>query len=294
MRLGRATQRRVLSLARRPAAFDHAAHADAIQRRAAVAASDYLDKAQQVSQRPQNAQKAQQSASVSAHVVRAPEGPRRDRRVLHFVAATDRLMPGMFGRIKLQVSRESVDLERLQRGVLSLCLDHDVTQPVGRVTEARISPGALRLSAEIARTSRARDFLTEYDERLRAGFSPGFLVGDVEAHEDNDGLYFNVSRWGPHEVSSTTVPRNPEATASVVTQFGAAFMSLSETPNVVSISDPYALTVRLVEAALDNPATSDRNRARLQLFMDTYHARLQAGDGVGAAALAARDAAQAA
>ena len=88
---------------------------------------------------PRRVLKAQMGAG-GLLTVKAPVGPRKGRTVLDFVAASEYQMAGFMGTIQLRIDRDSVDLSRLENGLLSLAIDHDVSRLMGRVVEATVYP----------------------------------------------------------------------------------------------------------------------------------------------------------
>ena len=131
---------------------------------------------------------ARQRASTQTALIRtgagatvyAPIGPRKGRRVLSFTAATDRSVEALMGSMRLECGPDNIGLERLRLGVLSLAVDHDATQLLGRITSATISGGRLDMQAEISESAYARRILQEVDDMTRTGFSPGFQVQGAE------------------------------------------------------------------------------------------------------------------
>ena len=242
------------------------------------------------------------ATSTAAFDVKAPMSPRKGRVVLNFVAATGRAMPGMLGEVELAISREAIDLERLEAGLLALVDGHQTDRLLGRVTGARITNGKLIMQAEAGTTTRARRAVQEIGDGSRGGYSPGFLVGDVAVldEDDNGGYRWRITQWSPYEVSSTSIPRNPEAThlntmkASMEasmnqTDYGALADSHMAAPRIVSFDDGPALALALTDKALDNPNTSLRSRHRLQIFRAEVDRALADGATQEEAVTQARD-----
>ena len=120
-----------------------------------------------------------QTGSRGLFTVKAPVGARKGRKVLDFVAATDAEMDGFMGTIRLEIDAESVDLSRLESGVMALAVDHNTSRLMGRVTEATVFDGRLDMKAEVGDTATATEAMREIDDLMRAGFSPGFLIHEV-------------------------------------------------------------------------------------------------------------------
>ena len=109
--------------------------------------------AQTAKRTPSRPSEAQMAAG--GYTVGAPVGARKGRRVLEFTAASDRPMVAFLGTIQLRIDRESVDLSRLELGLLSLAIDHNTSELMGRITEGTVYPGRLDMEAEISNTPTA-------------------------------------------------------------------------------------------------------------------------------------------
>ena len=222
-----------------------------------------------------------QTGARGLYTVSAPVGPREGRRVLDFVAATDAEMEAFMGTIKLKIDAESVDLSRLSGGVLSLALDHDVSQLMGRITEATIHPGRLDMEAEVGDTPTARSAMTEIDDLTRAGFSPGFLIHEVRILDEDDesfdpDKYMQIvcEKWEPYEVSSTAIPRNRDAKLRGVASMNSAIMDARE---LVSTSDLVGMSLAAGREVLASGQGSERRRAKLEEFFKVFDAGLERG-----------------
>ena len=225
--------------------------------------------------------------------VRAPVGPRKGRTVLDFVAADDSAMPAFLGTIQLQIDAESVDLSRLSGGVLTLALDHDVSQLMGRITEATIHPGRLDMEAEVGDTPIARSAMMEIGGLMRAGFSPGFLIHKVRILDEGDDSYdpdeymqIVCEKWEPYEISSTAIPRNPNAKLR-----GKASMTTNEimdAPELVSTSDLIGLSLMAGRAVLRGEGGSESQRAKLKEFYAAFETGIENGLSRDVAAQAAK------
>ena len=83
--------------------------------------------------RPVQARQVQavQTGSRGLLTVKAPVGARKGRRTLDFVAADETQMQAFMGTIQLRINRDSVDLGRLENGLLSLARIHRRTPMEG-------------------------------------------------------------------------------------------------------------------------------------------------------------------
>ena len=233
-----------------------------------------------------------QTGARGLFTVSAPVGPRKGRTVLDFVAATDSPMVAFLGTIQLRINRDSVDLGRLESGVMALAVDHDVTRLMGRVTEGTIHSGRLDMKAEVGNTPAAEIALTEIDDLMRAGFSPGFIVHASETLSEGDRGYdesemfqIEVTRWEPYEISSTAIPRNRDAKLRGVASMSTTML---ETPALVSTSDLIGLSLAAGREVLRSGSGSESQREKLAEFFNAYETGLENGLSRDVAAQAAK------
>ena len=152
---------------------------------------------------------------------------------LSFVIATEARLPGFFGDIILKCRRENVDLKRLDAGLIALAVDHDSEKLIGVVASITFKASRVYGTASYITGDLTDRIRSEIDQRARRGISPGFLVHEYEI---DSGDTFIVTLWEPFEVSTTAIPRNPEA---IVLNLGGPAMTLQEAtgPDVVNLSD---------------------------------------------------------
>ena len=227
--------------------------------------------------------------------VRAPVGPRKGRRILEFTAASEYQMPGFMGSIELRINRDSVDMGRLELGLLSLALDHDASKLMGRITEATIHPGRLDMEAEVGDTPVAKNAMSEIDDLMRAGFSPGFLILESEMLSEDDPGYdadqfiqIVVTRFEPYEISSTAIPRSPDARLKGVASMGNVNDVITGEPELVSREDPIGLSLVAGREVLRKGSGSERQRAKLREFFKLFDAGRESGLARDVAARAAK------
>ena len=207
-------------------------------------------------------------------------------------------MPGLFGPIRLECETSNIDLERLRSGLLPFAADHDPNgRLVGRILEARIGGGEVRMLAEVGTTETALGVLEEIDDGSRSGFSPAFLILGSEPIKKSDPDYdedaimgASITLWQPYEVSSTSIPRNPQAllkgVASMDTQTG-----MMEAPQLVSIDDPVSLSLSAGRVALRSGKGTRVQRRKLSEFFASFDDARAAGASQEQAAQSAREAA---
>ena len=199
-----------------------------------------------------------QMGAGALFTAKAPIAPRKGRRILEFVAASDRPMVAFLGTIQLRIDRESVDLSRLELGLLSLAVDHNVSELMGRITEATVYPGRLDMEAEISNTATATEAMAEIDDLTRGGggFSPGFLIHEVRILDEDDDSYdpdqymqVVCTKWEPYEISSTAIPRNRDAKLRGVASMNSAIM---DAPEILHREDLVGLSLAAARQVLDS------------------------------------------
>ena len=245
---------------------------------------------------PSRPSEAQMAGGLST--VRAPVGPRKGRRILEFTAADETPMAGLVGTIQLRINRDSCDLGRLENGLLSLAVDHDVSELMGRVVEATIHPaGRLDMLAEISTTETATESMREIDDLTRAGFSPGFLIHETETLSEGDRGYdesemfqIEVTRFEIYEVSSTAIPRNPNARLRGVASMNSngTNVGIMDAPEILNREDMIGLSLAAGREVLRSGGGSERQRAKLTEFYKLYDAGLESGLSRDLAATAAK------
>ena len=255
----------------------------------------------QVPKAPARRRVQAQTTRGASVTVNAPVGPRKGRRVLSFTAASEVDVPAFLGTLRLKCDGDSVDLERVTLGVMSLCVDHIQSLLIGRVTSATIGGGALAMQAEVSESPYARRILAEIDDLVRVGFSPGFIPKKTEALSESDPAYdpdefaqVVVSSWLPYEVSNCACPRNPNARLRGEASMMNADRNLDPTltaPPLVNIDDPIGLSLSAGRMALKSRRGSARQRRNLGKFFAAYDDAVARGEGRDSAAQLAKEAA---
>ena len=211
--------------------------------------------------------------------VNAPIPARTDREHLNMLVSSDTWLHDFFGRVRLEHRKESVELRRLHSGVLQMLADHDSTRPVGRVVSLNLELDALYGRVEFGQTPRAQAVLTEINEGLRSGISPGFLVLESrflqrgEAGYDENRIDTIVSKWELHEISSVTSPRNH--LAKVIS--GGNVMTITTMPNAATLTDLDGLSLIAARRALELGTGSPSQRAKLTRFFNAFDDALANG-----------------
>ncbi len=102
---------------------------------------------------------------------------------------------------------------------LPLLWQHDHDQPIGSVTEAKVTKAGIEIVAEVARG--VSDEIDRCWKLIKAGLVRGFSIGfrglDADPIDGSWGLKFN--EWELLEVSAVTIPMNAECTIATVKSF---------------------------------------------------------------------------
>ena len=215
-------------------------------------------------QRRERSTRAAQTFNVSA--------PARNYKTLatvNYRVADSQRMPGLFGDIRLRIDRDSVDLNRVQSGILNLCIDHDVSRPAGRCISSSISGSVLYAVCEIADVPDGDNLLRDLDAGLRLGCSPGFIIHDLNVREDGDNLLTEIKKFEPYEYSSTSVPRGKQA--RLIGRMSMNGTVLETGQELVNTFDLDQLSLVAGRLALESGQITDSNKRRkLQVFFERF------------------------
>ena len=121
--------------------------------------------------------------------------------------ASDKPVQHWFGYLQLSMDPSHIRTERLQRG-LAVLLDHDPTKQIGITTGYTIGDdGILRATAKFSSSEHAQQIVRDITDGIRPFLSVGFVVHDLRAKGNIDGVdLFYSEDWEPLEVSVVSVP----------------------------------------------------------------------------------------
>jgi HK97 family phage major capsid protein/HK97 family phage prohead protease len=125
---------------------------------------------------------------------------------LTFSASSEAPIERWFGEEILSHDKKAIRLERVKRGAMPLLFNHDFSDPIGIVDDARVEKERLIVDAHLFDTDRA----VEVASMLRGGLknvSIGYRLHVVE--EDKKTGTFTARDWEPYETSIVTVPADP-------------------------------------------------------------------------------------
>ena len=136
---------------------------------------------------------------------------------------------------------------------------HDSTQPVGQVTEAKVTAAGIRIKAKIFKTDtpgRLQDRLDEAWESVKIGLVRGLSIGfkSIEYAWIDDSSYARrFIKWLWLELSAVTIPANAEANITAIKQYDLAQRAADGTARGDrSINPPAAVGVRSTKDAMSN------------------------------------------
>jgi len=115
-----------------------------------------------------------------------------------------------FGMEVLRHNRESVMLDRLERGAAVL-VNHDANDQVGVVVSARVDgDGVGRAVIRFSQSQRGQEIYQDVKDGIRQLVSVGYRIHDYDIEERNgEPDVVTVTRWEPFELSIVAIPADP-------------------------------------------------------------------------------------
>lgn len=137
---------------------------------------------------------------------------------------------------------------------------HDSHQPIGFVTEAKVTKKGIEIVAEIAQG--VHDDIDKAWKYIKAGLVRGLSIGfrgiEIEPIPNSWGLIFEKWEW--LELSAVTIPANADASIQTIKQYDAeALKAATGADNDSSTDKPAASGTQGRVVKLDEPA---RDRAK--------------------------------
>jgi HK97 family phage prohead protease len=168
---------------------------------------------------------------------------------------------------------------------LPLLWQHDSRQPIGHVTQAKVTKAGIEIVAKLAKLAepgRLKDRLDEAWQSLKTGLVSGLSIGfkpiEHEFIPETKGMRF--IKWDFLELSAVTIPANAEATITTIRSIDTAQRAASgqQTPRrVVSLNPPGA-------------SGQTQRKSVLEDKMKTYAEQITALEAKRAATFAAQEA----
>lgn len=141
---------------------------------------------------------------VSAEEIRLQRAD--EKTTITFPASSEEPVERYWGNEVLSHEKGAVRMDRASRGAMPLLFNHNVDDPIGMITAARLEKNRLMVDAQLFATSRAEEVRSMIEGGLR-NVSLAYRINKIE--EDKNEERFTVTDWEPYEVSIVTVPADP-------------------------------------------------------------------------------------
>lgn len=126
--------------------------------------------------------------------------------IMTFPASSEEPVERYWGTEVLSHEAGAVRLARATQGAMPLLFNHNVDDPIGMITGARMEDNRLMVDAQLFKTERAGVVKSMIEGGLR-NVSLAYRINKVEEQKKSD--LFRVTDWEPYEVSIVTVPADP-------------------------------------------------------------------------------------
>lgn len=123
-----------------------------------------------------------------------------------FPASSEEPVERYWGTEVLSHESGAVRMDRASRGAMPLLFNHNVDDPIGMITGARLEKNRLMVDAQLFGTARAEEVRSMIEGGLR-NVSLAYRINKIE--EETKTERFTVTDWEPYEVSIVTVPADP-------------------------------------------------------------------------------------
>lgn len=123
-----------------------------------------------------------------------------------FPASSEEPVERYWGTEVLSHENGAVRMDRASRGAMPLLFNHNVDDPIGMITGARLEKNRLMVDAQLFGTARAEEVRSMIEGGLR-NVSLAYRINKIE--EETKTERFTVTDWEPYEVSIVTVPADP-------------------------------------------------------------------------------------
>ena len=143
---------------------------------------------------------------------------------------------------------------------IPLLYQHDRRQPIGFVTQAKVTKKGIEIVAEIAKD--VHEDIEKAWKYIKAGLVRGLSIGfkgiEVEPIPNSWGVIFEKWEW--LELSAVTIPANADASIQTIKQYDAeALQAATGDTSIPTIEAPAATGINGRVVKLDAPA---RDRAK--------------------------------
>ncbi len=132
---------------------------------------------------------------------------RKDKQeTLTFPASSEEPVERWWGSEVLSHDKDAVRLDRAKRGAMPLLFNHNIDDPIGVITGARVEDNRLMVDAKLFSTDRAAEVRQMIDGGLR-NVSLAYRINVIEENKKSET--FTITDWEPYEVSIVSVPADP-------------------------------------------------------------------------------------
>jgi HK97 family phage major capsid protein len=131
-----------------------------------------------------------------------------DDRTVELAFSSEEPVERSFGREVLDHDPKSVNLERLNGGA-PLLLEHDRTQQIGVIENARIDPDRVgRATVRFSRSPLGQEIFQDISDGIRRMTSVGYRVDEFvqDSVDDGESEVYRAKNWSPLEVSIVSIP----------------------------------------------------------------------------------------
>lgn len=130
-------------------------------------------------------------------------GKNNEQDTLTFSASSEEPVERWYGMEVLSHTKHAVRLTRADAGAMPLLFNHNIDDPIGMITGARVEKNRLMVNATLFASDRAKQVKAMIDGGLR-NVSLAYRVNVIEENKQTDT--FLATDWEPYEVSIVTVP----------------------------------------------------------------------------------------
>lgn len=115
---------------------------------------------------------------------------------------------------------------------LPLLWQHDARQPIGHVTQARVTPDGIGIIAELVKVADPGPLQARLDEAwqsIKSGLVRGLSIGfkELEFERIEDTYSYRIMKWMWLELSAVTIPMNEEASIASIKSIDASLLAAS-------------------------------------------------------------------
>lgn len=129
-----------------------------------------------------------------------------EQETLSFPASSEEPVERWYGNEVLSHEPKAVRLKRATTGAMPLLFNHNIDDPIGVITGARVEDNRLMVDAKLFATDRAAEVRQMIDGGLR-NVSLAYRINVIEENKKTET--YRVTDWEPYEVSIVTVPADP-------------------------------------------------------------------------------------